>query len=292
MNMSRLQKRKQDDIDITISDNEDSTMNQSQLDEIPSTFLLVSEMHDKDTQIIVSDNSRGVVHSSSITQEVEVGCWRSHYGVPLANQKLPCKHCPASISIKSGTRSAYRHLRECHTQLSRNSNAVSSQSRISLDERSVTVTQYTPERFRKSLVQFVVDTNQPFVVVEHKSFRQLLLLLRSDIVIPGADAIRNTIISSYEIGRNSLIEILQKFKGSVNCTMDLWTSPANISFMAITIHWLDESFNLMNVLLSFVEISEESHSSKVLEKHFREQLICFNLQEKVYYLQRSFNIYI
>jgi hypothetical protein len=145
-------------------------------------------------------------------------------------------------------------------------------------------TEYSYERFKELLVMFVVDTNQPFSVVENERFRELLLYLRSDFKIPKADALRRAVITEFKLCKKLLMEKLSVFSGVLNCTLDLWTSPANMSYMAITVHWVDENFSLQNALLSFVEISDSSHTADTLLKYFVEQLENFGITPKADYL--------
>ena len=274
--MSRLQPKPKQLVNVLDDENDVDT---------PPTeprviFPAVEESVGSNASVITESHLSTEVAARSTSDDVHA--WKRHYGSSLPNEKYPCKYCHAVLSIKSGTISANRHLREQLPVVLLNSNADSHQTRLSLIDGLVQRrTQYSPELFRALLIKFIVRTNQSFVVVETPELVELLTLLRPDVHVPSADTVRRAIIATYIEAVEKVKEKLLHIEGKVNCTCDLWTSPANKSYMAVTIHYLDVHFQMCNMLLSFVEIDEDSHSADVLISHFWKEITRFFLQEKV-----------
>jgi len=66
----------------------------------------------------------------------------------------------------------------------------------------------------------------------------------------------------------------------VSFTLDGWTSPFQKSFLAVTAHWIDDDWQMQDVLLGFEHI-EGSHTSDVLMQGFINVVKSFDLQRKV-----------
>jgi hypothetical protein len=63
-------------------------------------------------------------------------------------------------------------------------------------------------------------------------------------------------------------------------TLDGWTSPFQTSFLAITAHWISESWVPQDITLGFEHL-KGSHTGDALMKAFITVIERFNLQQKV-----------
>ncbi len=99
-------------------------------------------------------------------------------------------------------------------------------------------------------------------MVDNHGFRSLVSTLDRCVKMP----IRNTIASThlpnlYEEARGQFIRKLELFRwGSL--TTDLWTSKMQISYMALTVHFINEDFLLHSNILSIVVTD---HGSSIIK---------------------------
>jgi hypothetical protein len=68
--------------------------------------------------------------------------------------------------------------------------------------------------------------------------------------------------------------------GKLSFTLDGWTSKNQISFLGITVHWINENWKLKNTVLDFCHI-EGPHSGENIASKLFETLKEFGLLKKV-----------
>lgn len=97
---------------------------------------------------------------------------------------------------------------------------------------------------------------QPFSVVDDTGFRRLLKALDPSYVLPNRKTISNTLVPQLysKIKEEVMVKIS---KASAVClTTDCWTSRTTTCFMAVTCHFIDESFTLSSFLLDCFSFTE------------------------------------
>ena len=120
---------------------------------------------------------------------------------------------------------------------------------------------FTTRLFQFKLLRFVVETDQPYNIVEHPAFQDLVQCLIS---CPKAERSRALLISRSTMARHvkqgsvtirtDIAEILQSVPAGFSICLDAWTSANGYAFLAITAHWLDEDWNLIELLIDFIEL--------------------------------------
>lgn len=68
----------------------------------------------------------------------------------------------------------------------------------------------------------------------------------------GADTVRSDIMKHYDIARAVVVDFLAEFPGMVSFTMDGWSSMTMAAFLALTIHFIDQDWNLCSFVLDFI----------------------------------------
>ena len=79
--------------------------------------------------------------------------------------------------------------------------------------------------------------------------------------------------------RKEMITFFFNVESRISFTTDIWTSPNDLAFMAITAHWICPDFKMHSVLMDFVELNC-SHSGVNIEKAFSSSLKEFKVFEK------------
>ena len=94
-----------------------------------------------------------------------------------------------------------------------------------------------------------------------------------------ADALKDELIKRYALFKLLVIEFFASSNSVISFTTDVWTSPNDLAFMAITAHWISSEFVVQSLLLDFIQIKGE-HSGTNLEKYFSESLKAYGIYEK------------
>jgi hypothetical protein len=100
---------------------------------------------------------------------------------------------------------------------------------------------FTRAALVRALISFVVADDQSINVIECREFRDLLLLLRSDLKdkdIPHRTKLREAIIETWDCHFKALRLELADAVGKVSFTADLWSDKNLRSYICITAHWI------------------------------------------------------
>ncbi len=106
--------------------------------------------------------------------------------------------------------------------------------------------------FQKSLIKFIVETNQPFNLVEHPSFQEMVKLISKDTKstnIPGRTQMTLLIQEEFVKMKTSLAEPLSKMKSKISLVIDCWTSSNQIPFQGVIGRFIDKNWNLITLPL-------------------------------------------
>ena len=66
--------------------------------------------------------------------------------------------------------------------------------------------------------------------------------------------IRSDIITMWKKEKKALTKMLASADSKLSFTTDVWTSAAAVAFVCITVHWIDQGFELRERTLDFVPI--------------------------------------
>uniref|UniRef100_A0A8R7PJ30 AC9 transposase n=1 Tax=Triticum urartu TaxID=4572 RepID=A0A8R7PJ30_TRIUA len=81
--------------------------------------------------------------------------------------------------------------------------------------------------------------------------------------------------------RKKAIEYMSMIQSRVAVTTDMWTSDSQKKgYMAITTHFIDESWRLRNILMRFIYV-HASHNAAAIAGMLHESLVEWNLDEKL-----------
>src|SRR6266498_814235 len=75
-----------------------------------------------------------------------------------------------------------------------------------------------------------------------------MYIIDPEFIIPGEKKIRMMIAHSYGYNRDKLTQLL-KTAQSISLTTDLWTSHSKHGYLGLTATWINQNFEIMNVLL-------------------------------------------
>jgi hypothetical protein len=73
---------------------------------------------------------------------------------------------------------------------------------------------------------------------------------------------------------------IQNTPGKISFSVDIWTSLNSLSFLAITCHYLDNDWNIKNILLDFIHICG-AHTGENIANYFLNSTCNMNILTKV-----------
>lgn len=129
------------------------------------------------------------------------------------------------------------------------------------------------------LLLFTLDF-QPFRIVEDEGFKRFVHTLNPSYKLPNRQTISKSLIPElYESSLNNAKDTARHII-NVCITTDCWTSANNDSFMAITGHFIDTSYQMCSILLD-CDVFEGSHTGTNLSKKLLDVTKSWGLEKKV-----------
>ncbi|KAJ6647884.1 Zinc finger BED domain-containing protein RICESLEEPER 4, partial [Pseudolycoriella hygida] len=132
------------------------------------------------------------------------------------NRYVLCNHCRKS---NSSTGNMKRHLLNKHPE--------------QLDDaqkREPEPFTFSQEKFRKALLNWVIECNQPFTEPQQQAFVALIRTLNPDAVV--VSSCKSDLLAAYAAALDNLKAELAKIPGKISITMDAWTSTNSLAFLA------------------------------------------------------------
>jgi hypothetical protein len=176
-----------------------------------------------------------------------------------------------------------RHVQQKHPTLlpSKNKTGMNAlkQTTLSFSNKANVIPPFSDESFAQYLTNLFVVQDLPFVLLESTEFRDYTQLLRPGTRIIKADALKNRIMDYFKKTKVQMKDFFSSIDSRISFTTDIWTSPNDLAFMAITAHWISADFKINSMLIDFVELLG-SHSGVNIEKAFSLSLKEFNVFDK------------
>ena len=115
----------------------------------------------------------------------------------------------------------------------------------------------------QALIQWVVQTRQPFTVVEHPAFKAIFQAVKADLPIKSADTLYNRVENKFVHGRDHLKQELGANCQTIALSLDVWTSEHQLAILGVIGHWITPAFDKREELLELIEI-QGPHSGENL----------------------------
>ena len=118
--------------------------------------------------------------------------------------------------------------------------------------------------FERGLVSFCLQFNIPFRAVDTPQFQRFMKFIAQDpgLMVPKRTKLRDLVHSQYE---DQLLSLGSELKGisKISLALDAWTSPNNLSFLAVNAYFITSSWDYKERLICFPLI-KGSHSGENL----------------------------
>ena len=105
---------------------------------------------------------------------------------------------------------------------------------------------------------------QPFSIVEQAEFKQLIYTLDPRYVIPCRQIIKREVNSLFNKRKTNIKLELNNISTKIALTTDIWSSKYNnAAFLGITMHYINNDWEVKRCLLDFIPI-EGSHTGALI----------------------------
>ncbi|OAJ42403.1 hypothetical protein BDV3_007094 [Batrachochytrium dendrobatidis] len=128
---------------------------------------------------------------------------------------------------------------------------------------------FTQTEFQNKLQRWIVGDQQSFLVVENPYFQQMMLYINKHIIFKSADTVSQTVNRDFEIAKADVYALIKENTSKISFTTDIWTSPDNVAYTAVTAHFIDKNWKLKRILVDFL-VFNDSHSSQNIAALFKQ----------------------
>ncbi|CAN1855433.1 Putative AC transposase, partial [Linum perenne] len=121
----------------------------------------------------------------------------------------------------------------------------------------------------------------PLSIVDHLGFQRFCCALQPLFKVPCRNTIKKDIFTLYELTKNKFQREIIGNRGRVAVTTDMWTATnQKRGYMAITAHYIDNSWNLRSILVRFLYVPAP-HTSARLANRLCKSLLEWNIDSKL-----------
>ena len=105
---------------------------------------------------------------------------------------------------------------------------------------------------REKLAYAIILHEYSLSIVDHVGFRDFATSLQPLFKMVSRNTIKGDIMKIYEVEKDKMISYLKKLESRVVITINMWTSNQKKCYMAITVHYIDESWLLQHHIVRLV----------------------------------------
>ena len=133
------------------------------------------------------------------------------------------------------------------------------------------------------LVEAIVKHNLPFTFVEYEGIRKIFTYLNPDVKHISRNTTKADIIKIYMKEKDYIKNKLKITFGRICLTLDLWTSITSEGYTCLTTHYVNDNWELKNIVLNFYHMSPP-HTWTPLSKQILIFLEDWGIEEKLFFI--------
>lgn len=142
---------------------------------------------------------------------------------------------------------------------------------------------FDQERSRSDLARMIILHGYPLNMVDHVGFKVFVKNLQPLFeVVPNND-VEFSCMDIYRKERQKVYEMINKFQGRINLSVEMWSSPENAEFLCLTAHYIDEDWKLQKKIINFVTL-DPSHTEDLLSEVIIKCLTNWEIDSKLFAL--------
>ncbi|CAN1817859.1 Zinc finger BED domain-containing protein RICESLEEPER 2 [Linum perenne] len=192
------------------------------------------------------------VDQSRLTSDVWVHFSRKRVNGVL---KARCKYCLKLLSgdSNSGTSHLRNHNRTCiRKKIHDGQQKVLGPNFLHKGKAQLVATEYNYEVAKKELCSMILVHEYPLSIAEHLGFKRFCCALQPLFKVPCHNTMKKEILTLYELTKTKIQREIDGNRGRVAVTTNMWTATnQKRGYMAITAHYIDNSWKLRSILLRY-----------------------------------------
>lgn len=111
------------------------------------------------------------------------------------------------------------------------------------------------ELLEHNLIEWIINTTQPFTVIEDPAFQRIIFFLPGvSLPFTSACSVRRRIMDKFDTYRSQLNVDLATTCETVAISLDVWISETEIPILAIIGHWLTPEFMYREKVFDFKQL--------------------------------------
>uniref|UniRef100_S4RUE7 BED-type domain-containing protein n=1 Tax=Petromyzon marinus TaxID=7757 RepID=S4RUE7_PETMA len=211
-------------------------------------------------------------------------CW-DYFTMMEGRKQVQCKTCLLTLTYHKSTTMMNKHLNRKHPNMlpledgHRDTTDVRIKKEIKLTIPKVRRRRCAQDRARSItglLLQVIVKDLRPLDLVNGVAFREFLSFLEPGYSVPSVVYFEKMLEEKYNEVKQQCIAELKKASGlSLSC--DVWNSAAVDAYMSVSVHFIDEDWQLRNFLLESTNVLE-SHTPIVIRQWIEDALQRFEVE--------------
>ncbi|CAG8523104.1 28671_t:CDS:1, partial [Gigaspora margarita] len=253
--------------EIYISDTDDDNIEIEQNEE-----EIIQGLQDLSFEEAVAINEDDLDKNLELTQKIKFyGRVKSDVWKYVDEETRKCSQCPMQFKPATATTSIRTHLQQKHNLL------------LQKEKLDLIIKKYSAEiqaEKTQAIFEWIILALKPFKVIEEKAFRNMIQRLDPFYKIPSRKTIQKLVINQFEYQRNLIKNYFSQISSKVALTADFWTSLKMENFLAITIHFIDENWNLQHFVLDIFQF-KGSHTGESIANKVYSLLEEFKIETKV-----------
>ncbi|KAH9802607.1 BED-type domain-containing protein [Citrus sinensis] len=250
------------------------------------TPQLVDVVHvddDGQTENVISDGSS----KRGSTRKLRSIVW-DHFEKKIINgeQKAVCNHCNSKLVSRQndGTKHLHDHMKSCFMKKQKDINHYMTKLNTVKDDKGHSKVEsfvFDQDVTRKTIARAIVKHEYPLSIVDHEGFREILSSFNPMWKHVSQNTIKKEILDLYENEKAKNLNALASNQSRLAITTDMWTADTQTKgYMAVTGHFIDDSWTLRSLVLRFQHVKGSHTGLKLCDTLFN-CLMDLHLEHKV-----------
>lgn len=168
--------------------------------------------------------------------------------------KAICRQCNKQLGgeSKNGTSHLHAHLNRCPLRGQKDVKQMFlNQFKEPSGRIAMGAFNFDQEKGRTELANMIILHEYPLSMVEHTGFRKFCNTIQPLFKVVSRNTIKADILKIYDYERTKVMGLLERTNSRIAVTTDMWTSNQKKGFMAITAHYIDDSWRLQSRILRY-----------------------------------------
>ncbi|CAN0918930.1 Zinc finger BED domain-containing protein RICESLEEPER 2 [Linum grandiflorum] len=194
--------------------------------------------------------------------------WKHFKKIKVNNVwKAKCNYCGKLLGGDScnGTSHLKNHTSNClHRKIYEGSQKILGPNYLAKGKKDLLASAFDASFSRKELAVAIIMHEYPLLMVDHLYFKRFVCSLQPMSSVPSRNTMKREILGVYESERNKIQKTIDENRGRIAITTDMWTaSNQKKGYMAVTAHYIDNSWTLRSHMLMFIYVPAPHSSDRL-----------------------------